>query len=60
MNPPTGNGKVLAAGASGAVMTIIAYALHAAFHLDLPGEVLAAGQTLITGAAVYFTPHGGA
>lgn len=61
-NQPNGNigaNKSLAAGAAGAAMIIVAYIVNEVFKVQLPAEVIAAGQTLVTLAAVYFTPHGG-
>jgi len=52
-----GYGKALAAGASGALVTILAWVLDQFFHVQIPVEVAASFQTVIVGAFVYFTPH---
>lgn len=57
--PQIGNGKVYAAGISGAAVVVLAWVLHQFAHVDLPPEVQASVQTILTGAAVYFVPHGG-
>lgn len=59
---PVGNGKSIAALASGAISTILIYAGNAVLQHygqpPLPGEITAAVQTLVMVGAVYFTPHG--
>lgn len=56
--PPTyGSGKAVAATAAGAIATIAVYTIDQVIGHPLPPEIVAAGQTLITLAAVYFTPH---
>ena len=55
---PVGNNKAYAAVAAGAITTILVYCLSLA-HIVPPDPVVGAAQTLITLAAVYFTPHGG-
>lgn len=61
---PIGINKSVAAVAAGSLATIVIYIVNAIFKKygmdSLPAEITAAIQTLITTAAVYYTPHGGA
>ncbi len=52
-----GYGKSYAAGAAGAVATIIAFAYQKFSGGPLPAEIVAAVQTLVTAAAVFLTPQ---
>lgn len=62
MTPPPAPGpnKAIAAGLAGAIVTIISYLITLFAHQQLPVEVVAALQTIIVTALVYFVPHGGA
>lgn len=53
----TGYGKSVAAVAAGAISTIGGYAFQQATGHPLPAEIVGSVQTLLTLAAVYFTPH---
>ena len=59
-DPTPGMAKAGAAVVAGALSTIVVYVLDTyvvgAAH-QLPAEIVGAIQTLITGAAVFFTPH---
>ena len=57
-NASTGNNKAYAAIIAGAATTIIVYAVDAIAKTTMPPDIVAAIQTLVTVAAVYFTPHG--
>lgn len=52
-----GNAKAIAAGLAGAVATILVYAIDQATGKALPPEIVASVQTLMTGLAVWLTPH---
>lgn len=56
--PGTGNNKAYAAMFAGSATTIIVYAVDAIAKTTMPPDIVAAIQTLVTLAAVYFTPHG--
>ena len=56
-NPNIGYGKVGAAAIAGAIVTIASYVFDKMGWGAFPTEVVSAGQTLITAAAVYFTPQ---
>lgn len=58
--PPQGANKAIAAGLAGAIVTIMSYLLSTFAHQQLPTEVVAALQTIIVAALVYYVPHGGA
>lgn len=54
----TGANKAVAAGLSGALTTVVAFALGL-FGVTLPPEVVAGVGTIITTALVWLVPHGG-
>ena len=58
--PAGGNLKAYAATAAGSLSTILVYVVDQFMPHPLPPEIVAAVQTLVTVAAVYFTPHGAA
>lgn len=59
--PPVGMGKSVAAIVAGSLSTIVLYIVNSILAhygaAPLPSEIVAAVQTLITTAAVYWTPH---
>lgn len=61
---PVGNNKAYAAIAAGAASTILVWGIDLVLgHYSIPSmpaEIVAAVQTLLSTAAVYFTPHGSA
>lgn len=61
--PVVGIGKATAATAAGALSIILVWVVNQVLQAKgltvLPAEIVAAVQTLVTVAAVYFTPHGG-
>jgi len=52
-----GNNKAVAAAIAGSICTIAAWSIKVHAGLDIPGDVEAAFQSLITMLAVYFIPH---
>lgn len=57
--PTQGNNKAIATVLAGAGATILVYIIDQFTPHPLPPEIVAALQTLLSGAACYFTPHGG-
>jgi len=53
---PTISNKVVASTLSGAVVTILVWAIEL-FGVTVPGEVAAAMTTVVGGLAGYITPH---
>lgn len=56
-DPTPGAAKSVAAIAAGALATIVVYVVDQVTGKTLPPEIVAAVQTLVTTAAVYFVPH---
>jgi len=55
--PQAGYNKLLAASSAGALTTIVVYAVHTIWGVDVPAEVAAAVTTLLAGAAQYLMPE---
>ena len=55
--PDIGYGKAVAAVAGGAVSIILVYVIRRATGIALAAEIWGFVQTMITAAAVVFTPH---
>lgn len=56
-DPTEGYSKAVAAGASGALVSIAAWIANQFFHVQIPMEIAASIQTVIVAMFVYFTPH---
>lgn len=55
-----GNNKTIAVSVAGSICVIIAWALKEKFHVDIPPDVSAAAQGLLSIAVVYLVPHSSA
>lgn len=52
-----GNNKALAAAVAGQVCVIVAWLVKEKFHVDIPQDVSAAVQGLLSFVAVWLIPH---
>lgn len=54
-----GNNKAIASGIAGAVTIVAVYVINQFMTSPLPPEIVAAVQTIVTTAIVWYVPHGG-
>ena len=56
-SPAGSNAKAYAAVVAGALATIVVYVIDQITKSPMPPEIVAAVQTLVTAALVWFVPH---
>lgn len=52
-----GNNKTVAVSVAGSICVILAWVIKEKLHVDVPGDVSAAFQSLLAIAVVYLVPH---
>lgn len=55
-----GNSKTVAVSIAGSICVILAWLVKEKFHVDIPTDVSAAGQSLLSILVVYLVPHSNA
>ena len=55
-----GNNKTIAVSVAGSICVVLAWVVKEKFHVDIPGDVSAAIQSLLSIGVVYLVPHSSA